>query len=231
MYHYVYRLDHIETKEFYIGSRTSSVHPSLDCYLGSMVVWKPDKTKLIKTILKDNFNNRNDAIGYEASLITENINDSLNRNYSIPNTKFFTNKELFNNKNHQSGEKNSRFGTVWITNGVISKSVKKEGIILDEGWVFGRVINKIKDINDIKPKKISNVHDHKGCNNSQYNTVWITNNEKSVKIKKGELIPNGWRLGYVNKNLIGYKWINDGIKNGKLLRGKELPDGWRYGMI
>ena len=49
MYHYVYKLEHIETKEFYVGSRTSKLHPSLDVYLGSMKTWKPDKTKLKKT--------------------------------------------------------------------------------------------------------------------------------------------------------------------------------------
>lgn len=84
MYHYVYRLDHIETKEFYIGSRTSKKHPSLDNYLGSMKTWKPDKTKLKKTILKDDFANRESAIQFEANEITKSIDEDLNRNYYIP---------------------------------------------------------------------------------------------------------------------------------------------------
>ena len=36
-YHYVYRLDHIDTNEFYFGSRTSKYHPSVDKYMGSMI--------------------------------------------------------------------------------------------------------------------------------------------------------------------------------------------------
>lgn len=40
MYHYVYKIEHIETKKFYIGSRTSKVAPELDSYQGSMITWK-----------------------------------------------------------------------------------------------------------------------------------------------------------------------------------------------
>lgn len=89
MYHYVYRLDHIETGEFYIGSRTSKVHPSLDNYLGSMVTWKPDKTKLKKTVIKDNFENREDLIKFESTEIKKVIKNDLNRNYHIPSYKFY----------------------------------------------------------------------------------------------------------------------------------------------
>lgn len=35
----------------------------------------------------------------------------------------------------------------------------------------------------------------KGKNNSQYGTCWITNEVENKKIKKGDLIPEGWRLG------------------------------------
>lgn len=34
-----------------------------------------------------------------------------------------------------------------------------------------------------------------GLKNSQYGTCWITNEKENKKIKKGDLIPNGWRLG------------------------------------
>lgn len=35
----------------------------------------------------------------------------------------------------------------------------------------------------------------KGERNSQYGTCWITNEKANKKIHKGDLIPNGWRLG------------------------------------
>ena len=46
-------------------------------------------------------------------------------------------------------------------------------------------------------KKIGekNAIHQKGKGNSQYGTCWITNEINSKKIKKGDEIPNGWRLG------------------------------------
>lgn len=41
------------------------------------------------------------------------------------------------NSKHQTGEKNSQFGTMWITNGKINKKIKKDSII-QEGWNKGR---------------------------------------------------------------------------------------------
>lgn len=40
------------------------------------------------------------------------------------------------------GEKNSQYGTMWITNGTESKKVKKDLDFLPEGWYRGRVITK-----------------------------------------------------------------------------------------
>ncbi|MCK9575610.1 MAG: hypothetical protein M0R51_06595 [Clostridia bacterium] len=90
MYHYVYKVIHIETKQFYIGSRSSKVHPTLDSYLGSMKTWKPDKTKLKKEIIKDDFNCREDAIKFEAEEITKFIHNPLNENYHVPNKGYHT---------------------------------------------------------------------------------------------------------------------------------------------
>ena len=90
MYHYVYKLEHVETGEFYIGSRSSKKHPSLDNYLGSMKVWRPDKTKLKKTILRDDFLDRDSAILFESEEISKKIKNNLNRNYHIPSIGFHT---------------------------------------------------------------------------------------------------------------------------------------------
>lgn len=48
--------------------------------------------------------------------------------------------------NDQSGEKNSQFGTCWITNGVENKKIKKEdiNIFLNKGWSKGRKMNTEK---------------------------------------------------------------------------------------
>jgi len=81
-------LEHIETGEFYFGSRGCKCEPEEDIkYLGTMYVWKPDKSKLTKIIL-DKFNTREEAYIHEAELITVHINNPLNRNYHIPNKGF-----------------------------------------------------------------------------------------------------------------------------------------------
>jgi hypothetical protein len=90
MKHYVYKIEDSITNEFYFGSRTCKCNPSNDKYMGSMQTWKPNKLNLTKTILCDEFLNREDAILMEAQLISEHINNPLNRNYYIPNKGFHT---------------------------------------------------------------------------------------------------------------------------------------------
>lgn len=83
--HYVYRLDDPITGEFYFGSRSCNCKVEDDDYMGSYVSWKPsDESRLIKTIIKSNFRKRETAFKYESKLISEHINDELNRNYSLP---------------------------------------------------------------------------------------------------------------------------------------------------
>ena len=45
---------------------------------------------------------------------------------------------------HQKGEKNSQYGTCWITKDKINKKIKKNdlNLYLKEGWIKGRVVNK-----------------------------------------------------------------------------------------
>jgi hypothetical protein len=45
----------------------------------------------------------------------------------------------------------------------------------------------------------SNSIKQKGENNSQFGSCWITNENENKKIKKGNLIPDGWKLGRVFK--------------------------------
>ncbi len=48
-------------------------------------------------------------------------------------------KETLNKIEHQQGEKNSQHGTMWITNGLENKKIKKDELI-PEGWNKGRKI-------------------------------------------------------------------------------------------
>lgn len=115
--HYTYKIYDIKTNEFYIGSRTC-IGKAVDDfnYMGSMIVWKPNKLNLKKIILNDSFTNREDAIKSEIELIKENINNPLNQNYNIPGIKFHNTGRIFNESIRNKmriarlGEKNPRYG-------------------------------------------------------------------------------------------------------------------------
>ncbi len=91
MYHYTYKLELPETKEYYFGSRTSKVKPTDDVYyMGSMKSWRPDKKKLVKTIIREDFNTREECIKHERELIINHREDKLNMNGHIPGIGFST---------------------------------------------------------------------------------------------------------------------------------------------
>lgn len=100
MKHYVYKLEDIKTGEFYFGSRTCRCNIEDDNYMGSPTTWKPNKNNLVKLILKDDFENRTDALLYEKNIVEQYIKHPLNRNYSIPNTGFYYGGEPETNPNY-----------------------------------------------------------------------------------------------------------------------------------
>jgi hypothetical protein len=143
MYHYVYKLTHRETNEFYIGSRTSKLSPDEDTYLGSMKSWKPEVNKLQKTIIKT-FSTRKEAVQYEIDLLKIFIEDELNRNYHIPSLGFHTqglkrNDEwkLWNSK-RLKGKNNPQYGKY---HGLDDEEVKSRLLKINDvdfskfGWV------------------------------------------------------------------------------------------------
>ena len=68
------------------------------------------------------------------------------------------------------------------------------------GYDFGKTFKGKKHKEESKRKiGLSNSIKQKGEKNSQFGTCWITNGTENKKIKKGDTIPNGWRLGRLNK--------------------------------
>ena len=80
-YHYVYKLYDEFTGEYYYGVRSSDVHPKNDSYMGSMVTWKVDVSKLKKEIVGI-CNSREEAVQLEKLLIKSNSYSCLNRNFT-----------------------------------------------------------------------------------------------------------------------------------------------------
>jgi len=86
MYHYVYRLTNKKTNEYYIGSRSCTELPEDDPYMGSMVVWKPNRLDLTKKIIHT-CQTRKTADILESQLILKHIHKQLNRNFHAPKSK------------------------------------------------------------------------------------------------------------------------------------------------
>lgn len=118
---YVYKLEDPITGQFYFGSRSCKCNPINDDYMGSMITWKPvDMNRLIKTIIKHGVSSYQEALKYEAILISKYIENPLNENYYIPNKGFYNkgghtysevSKKLMS-KNHAdvSGQNNPMYG-------------------------------------------------------------------------------------------------------------------------
>ena len=259
IFFYVYRLDHIETSEFYYGSRKCECEPANDNYWGSMKTWKPDKTKLIKTIIQSDFTNHVEMIELEKKLILENNKNPLNRNYAIPSAKFYLtkpedcigDKNGFFSKHHTDehkkrvsdklkGENNPSFGKKWIYKDDIQKYIKKEELeyYLNEGWKLGSI---------------------SASKNTPYlvKRIWLTDGVSNKYIKENEVdkilkeLGNLWRKGKTysesaklkfktqlskcNKNSPcikkGAVWMNDGIKDYKIQEKDGIEKGLKRGRI
>lgn len=100
-------------------------------------------------------------------------------------------KETFKEINHQQGEKNSHFNTIWITKDSESKSIKKEELqkYLDLGWIKGRVI---KDKTNIQKANRNKIWIHKG---SEAKMVYKSNLSLLKQYKE-----NGWTYGRADTN-------------------------------
>jgi len=117
-YHYTYMLTLEGSEEFYIGVRSCRCEIKDDNYMGSMVTWKPDKSKLTKKIISI-YNNRETANKAERFMIllqkkyNKNI---LCKNAYVPNLGFcnygYKNTEEYCKAMSEKtkGEKNGFYG-------------------------------------------------------------------------------------------------------------------------
>lgn len=94
------------------------------------------------------------------------------------------------------------------------------------------ISNMVKNSDEIqnKIKETYKIIKHQqGKTNSQYGTMWITNDVNSKKIKKDDVIPKGWRKGKVQKSQCNTTWITDGINNTRIKKNEYIPIGWNPG--
>jgi hypothetical protein len=221
MYHYVYKLIHNESGEFYIGSRSSLLHPSIDGYMGSMKTWKINKTTLIKEILKEGFLTIDELREYEKMMIEESIDDPLNRNYHIPPIQFRTNGMVpvrdKNDKTFLVSVNDDRYISGELVHAAKGTQIGQIVVIDKDGYKFkvdkndprylsGEIKSHLIGLKIKLNKRLDPNHSSKftqiGKLNSQYGTMWIHNKKlgKNAKIKKNAEIPADWEIGRIQKH-------------------------------
>ena len=85
--------------------------------------------------------------------------------------------------------------------GKIHKFTKEDGrkgiLKVRELYPQGTFLGKTHTEETKKKIGLKNAKYQKGKGNSQYGKMWITNEQESTRINKGESIPEGWRKGRV----------------------------------
>jgi hypothetical protein len=169
-----------------------------------------------KIYILNYYNNREELINAEKILITENdINNNNCLNLISGGTGFSTQSSILAN------EKKNKMWTAdieWreaysqslslalkkVRNNLtrdqlinISEKIKQGQIRVN----FNHATFKGKKHSEETKQKMSEIKKEttKGKNNSQYNTMWITNGTINKKIKKPNIIPYGWKLGRILK--------------------------------
>lgn len=82
----------------------------------------------------------------------------------------------------------------------IAKDLHTKGLLKTWKDTYSWVGKKHKEESKKKIGEANAIH-QKGSGNSQYGTMWITNGIESVRIKKSDAIPEGWKKGRVIKNI------------------------------
>lgn len=198
-YHYIYKTTCTITNRFYIGMH--STDNLEDCYVGSgKRLWhsvnKYGKDNHITEILEF-LPDRKSLKAREKEIVNEElINEELCMNIALggnggEGSKFLTKEQLSKGAINANKIKwsNPEFRSK-ISN-IISNRNKNNSYGLGNKSRTGLTITenhkiKIGMANSIKQK---------GSKNSQYDTCWITDGSKNKKIRKGDIIPDGWKLG------------------------------------
>jgi len=202
-YHYIYRTTNLINRKYYIGMH--STDDLNDEYMGSGTYLK----RSINKYGKENFN-------FEIIEFLLNREFLKNREKEIVNEEQLKNELCMNLKiGGEGGLHKMKPEEAKIWHGMGGKKtweLHRESISLmiteknKRNWVDGvfdchygnkRWVGKKHKEESKKKIGESNSLKQKGNLNSQFGTCWITNGCENKKIKKIEIVPDGWKLGRV----------------------------------
>jgi hypothetical protein len=206
-YHYIYKTTNLINNKYYIGMHsTDNIN---DGYLGSgKRLWfsiNYHGKENHKFEILEYCKNRKELRRREEEIVNEELlNEELCMNLKtggdgglVDDNHYqnFTKAGMDNfNKSKKQREKTlsiKRKDKDWLK--MLSERVK-EG---HKASGFDNITFKGKKHSDESKKKMSESKkgEGKGSNNSQYGSCWITNEIENKKIMRGDVIPEGWRLG------------------------------------
>lgn len=207
--HYlIYKITNKLNEMIYIGCHITN--NKNDNYMGSgkflkRAVEKYDIDNFTKEILFE-CSSKEEMLDKERDLVNENFiirKDTYNITIGGYGGYYYVNE---NNLNHSVNQhlivgkklKEDEEYREWFRKKV-SLGLKKYSELNPEnpnGWVGKRHTKESKE----KIGKANSIK-QQGNGNSQYGTIWITNGDKNLKIKKNENIPDGWRKGRIIKKI------------------------------
>jgi hypothetical protein len=206
-FHFTYKTTNLINGRYYLGMH--STNRIDDGYLGSGKRLYYELNKYgrdnFKFEILEQFNSREELVQAEINLITEQDLKNLNcLNLKQGGSGGFTEedkvkgRELANKAKAKLINEDPEFREKYykaIQKGI--KNAKERGVKFSNisenfSWEGKRhrpeTLEKMR--NTRKERDLG-----KGPSNSQYGTCWITNEVENRKIQKGDLIPEGWRLG------------------------------------
>ncbi len=208
-YHYIYKTTNLKNGKYYIGMH--STDNLEDGYMGSGKRLRRSLNKYGKENFKfeilEFLPNRNSLIEREKELVNEELlKDSLSMNIKGGGEGGLINEE--HHKKMLEGT-NKWLKNKWSNDIEYRETkIKLWGLRLKkyhEDKIYTHKSFLGKQHKEESKKKIGEKNSIKqtGSGNSQFGTCWITNGKENKKIHKGDLIPDGWKLG--RKNIIASK--------------------------
>jgi hypothetical protein len=208
-YHYIYKTTNMLSGRYYIGMH--STDDLNDGYLGSGTLLRRSINKHgrenFKIEILEFVNSREELAAREKEIVSlqeiakkECMNLKVGGNGGLSSAehayKFHAaggkaTRQLLSKRHVERLQSDDTYRKNWITN--VKKGLEAAGF--PEGTFKGRK-HKPETIELMKKAKQETGKGHK---NSQYGTCWITDEYQNRKIYKGDLIPEGWRLGRITK--------------------------------
>jgi group I intron endonuclease len=204
-YHFIYKTTNLKNGKFYVGMH--STNNLNDGYLGSgkhlRLSIRKNGIENFKIEHLEFFDNREDLTNRETELInTELLNEPMCMNIRPGGTGGWSSEQQQLNaiKSNQKQKWLRENDKEWYdkkieaqTNG-IRRSYENPNRNRNVNYDWNG-----KNHNDETKRKIGKANSikQKGEGNSQFGTRWITNEIQNKKIKKTDIIPNGWRIGRI----------------------------------